>query len=133
LEGLLLGGHQSDRLAVKERQKMDAALDRAICSKEWKALWEKGIFPRGYSPEGQALVDSSLYHLANELQGIPRGALPMARYIAKPDTWFDEGTESHLLFEVGGEPPCGLFRGTRKGEIDEEVCNFEEFETVDEA
>jgi hypothetical protein len=41
-------------------------------------------------------------------------------------TWFDKGTEAKLLYETW--PSIGCFRGLRNGEIDEEVCSFDEFE-----
>lgn len=66
----------------------------------------------------------------------------MIRYVAKPDTWFDAGTECELLVDCRPQAPFGVFRGLRTsnsstslrttGEkyIDEETCNFNEFEVV---
>lgn len=59
-------------------------------------------------------------------------------FIAKPNTWFDEGTEAKLLQHI--QDPCdgdfkcpgfGLFKGFVEGELDEEICNYDEFEIVD--
>ena len=62
------------------------------------------------------------------------------RFIAKPETWYDENTEAVLLSTTGTgidghtrEPwLSGLFVGYVKGELDEEVCGFDEFYIVDE-
>ena len=72
----------------------------------------------------------------------------MSRYIAKPDTWFKEGTEAKFLGEMYRDDlgvVHGLFSGVRVcqnpgsegmwhqlGEEyeDEEICSFEEFEEV---
>ena len=54
----------------------------------------------------------------------------MKKYIAKPDTWFDEGTEvEHIaVFDQN----WGLFRGLKEGCLDEETCPLDEFEIVEE-
>ena len=50
-------------------------------------------------------------------------------FIAKPDTWYDEGTEATLIGEpwdvIGGK--AGVFCGIRNGSEDEEVCAYDEF------
>ena len=60
----------------------------------------------------------------------------MTRYFAKKDTWFDEGTEAVLIddYQKNHHPVwrAGLFKGFVDGELDEEVCNFEEFDIVEE-
>ena len=62
------------------------------------------------------------------------------RFIAKKDTWFDEGTEAVLLGEswVGFADPAltiradaGLFAGIRDGKPDEEVCGLDEFDIIE--
>ena len=54
----------------------------------------------------------------------------MKKYIAKPDTWFDKGTEvKHIA--VFDQEDWGLFQGYRNGSLDEETCLLEEFEVVD--
>jgi hypothetical protein len=53
-------------------------------------------------------------------------------YVAKLDTWFDKGTGATLVDDyrlVGLN--TGLFRGIRDGQIDEEVCQFDEFDEVE--
>lgn len=69
------------------------------------------------------------------------------KFVAKPNTWYDEGTEAELLADLGahqcydtddgvgenGKPimhDCrsGLFKGIKQGAEDEEVCAFCEFE-----
>jgi len=69
------------------------------------------------------------------------------KYIAKPDTWFDEGIEVILIddYRLDKQCPCnmGLFKGWRTCEnplsegkskkinekyLDEEVCSFDEFD-----
>jgi hypothetical protein len=63
------------------------------------------------------------------------------KYIAKPDTWFDGGSEAILIDDYGHELPFGLFEGWRTcdnplsenrklGEKyrDQEDCGFDEFE-----
>ena len=73
----------------------------------------------------------------------------MTRYIAKPDTWFDEGTEAILIAdyrEKGFEDfPISLFEGWRTCENDlseglpigtcyrdQEDCGFDEFIILEE-
>jgi hypothetical protein len=59
----------------------------------------------------------------------------MLVYIAKKDTWFDEGTIATLIddYRKSNVPvDCGLFVGkTWDKEVDEEVCGFDEFICVD--
>lgn len=43
-------------------------------------------------------------------------------------TWFDKGTIVELIDDYRPNFNCGLFLGFRKGELDEEVCCFSEFE-----
>ena len=56
------------------------------------------------------------------------------RYIAKKDTWFDEGTEVKLIFDYRkvkrhpDDDDWGLFSGIRDGRPDEEVCSLDEFD-----
>lgn len=60
------------------------------------------------------------------------------KFLAKPDTWYDEGTEVKILQEH-----CTVFDASRKiltlqvlcsglkdGEIDEELCVMDEFYIV---
>ena len=66
----------------------------------------------------------------------------MDKYIAKPGTWFKEGTEVELVSDCRPLLSMGIFRGTRVsagspelhpiGEeyMDEEDCNFAEFEVT---
>lgn len=50
-------------------------------------------------------------------------------YTAKKNTWFDAGTEVELIDDYRPSAKSGLFYGYRKGEKDEEICPFDEFET----
>lgn len=50
------------------------------------------------------------------------------KFIAKPNTWFDEGTEVELLFDI--HENYGLFCGLRNGHLDEESCMYDEFEVI---
>ena len=53
------------------------------------------------------------------------------RFIAKPDTWFDAGTQASLLcYVIDGR--TALFEGIRDGQPDEEVCGLDEFEVIDD-
>ena len=68
------------------------------------------------------------------------------KYVAKSDTWFIAGKEVELVNDFRSENVnMGIFRGWRICEIpeaenrllgekyyDEEVCNFDEFEVVNE-
>lgn len=47
-------------------------------------------------------------------------------YFAKPDTWFDAGTEAVVIAEISER--AALFAGMRNGAPDEEACLFDEFE-----
>lgn len=50
------------------------------------------------------------------------------RYIARPGTWFDEGTEVELIDDYREDGlDAGLFRGEHLGKLDEEICSFNEF------
>lgn len=67
----------------------------------------------------------------------------MTKYIAKPDTWFDAGTECELLADGRPQTNLGIFKGIRTSQgspelhpvgekyEDEEGCSFEEFEIID--
>ncbi len=60
------------------------------------------------------------------------------RYIAKPDTWFDEGTEARPVtgfwdcstLEDGKyvHTESAIFLGFRNGKLDEEGCSLLEFD-----
>ena len=67
------------------------------------------------------------------------------RYIAKPNTWYKEGTEAFLICEVTDD--SGLFKGIKKVEEDdnisfienygigyefedEELCGYDEFDII---
>lgn len=64
----------------------------------------------------------------------------MVRYIAKPDEWFDSGTEVKLIDDYRTSDAmiyhkslnAGLFEGLRNGVLDQEVCDFDEFEVLEE-
>lgn len=54
------------------------------------------------------------------------------RYIAKPNTWFDEGTVAYLVddyrkYRNSFLYDSGLFSGYHNGKEDEEICPFDEF------
>ncbi len=54
------------------------------------------------------------------------------KYIAKFETWFDEGTEAKLIEGPWeGNPPFALFEGIKDGGWNREVCMMTEFEIVD--
>lgn len=67
----------------------------------------------------------------------------MVKYIALPDTWFKAGTEVQLLVDCRPQMSMGIFLGKRISEgvpelhpvgeeyLDEEDCNFDEFEVID--
>ena len=47
--------------------------------------------------------------------------------------WFDEGTEAILLDDIHVDvAPQGIFEGYHDGELDEELCTFDEFDIYDE-
>lgn len=63
------------------------------------------------------------------------------KYIAKKNTWFDEGTEAVPISEfieayddinMTKRNDFALFRGTRNGNPDEETCPLDEFEIINE-
>lgn len=68
----------------------------------------------------------------------------MTKYIALPNTWFIEGTECVLVTDCRPQMNMGIFSGQRMSEgrpelhlagevyLDEEACNFDEFEVADE-
>lgn len=59
--------------------------------------------------------------------------------IAKPGTWFDAGTTAECLCAVispGQDPEgvgCSLFRGLRRGVVDDETCRNDEFLALKES
>ena len=56
----------------------------------------------------------------------------MKRYFAKPDVWYDAGTEAFLIPGTENNPPnAALFCGTKDGKLDEEYCRFDEFDVVE--
>ncbi len=56
------------------------------------------------------------------------------KFIARPNTWFDEGTIAILngddVFDMNYT--SGLFDGIKDGEEDGEICSFFEFDWLDE-
>lgn len=47
--------------------------------------------------------------------------------------WFDKGTEALLIDDYRPDViPSGLFKGVRNGKFDEEVCGFDEFDSIHE-
>lgn len=55
------------------------------------------------------------------------------KFIARPETWFDEGTIAELTNDIiDMKYTSGLFNGIKDGEEDGEVCSFFEFDWVDE-
>lgn len=62
----------------------------------------------------------------------------MKIYIAKPNTWFNEGTEAQLMeyLHIDGDGvKYGLFEGfkDREGKTmkEAEVCSYEDFDIID--
>lgn len=53
-------------------------------------------------------------------------------FIAKPDTWFDDGTQVTLIDDYRPQLNVGLFEGYKDGKIDQECCNFDEFDIIEE-
>ncbi len=52
-----------------------------------------------------------------------------SKIFAKPDTWFDEGTEVYFESEVMWDfAESVIASGLRDGILDEELCPIEEFE-----
>jgi hypothetical protein len=57
------------------------------------------------------------------------------KYIAKPDTWYDEGTEAvpvTSIWNVNENDQAAVFLGTKDGNPDEEMCCLDEFEIIEE-
>jgi hypothetical protein len=53
------------------------------------------------------------------------------KYIALLNTWFDVGTIAELIDDYRADGlDSGLFSGWRNGRADEEICGFDEFETL---
>lgn len=64
----------------------------------------------------------------------------MVKYIAKPNTWFDEGTEAIPVtdfFEAYADKELtirndfAIFLGTKDGHPDEEECPISEFDIIE--
>jgi len=61
----------------------------------------------------------------------------MKKYLVKngssqeDEAWFNPGTIARLIDDYRGKMDAGLFIGYRNGLIDEEVCNFDEFEEIE--
>ena len=57
----------------------------------------------------------------------------MMRYFSKPDEWYDVSYEVELIDDYRPDGlGAGLFRGLKNGQVDEEVCSFDEFVAIDE-
>lgn len=64
----------------------------------------------------------------------------MKRYRAKPNTWFDEGTEVEILDVLSSiwDDLDGVYImtvcavGLKNGKLDEEICMMDEFEEINE-
>lgn len=58
----------------------------------------------------------------------------MYKYIAKPHTWFKEGTEVKFITYITTDAEnnrYGLFEGKNKdGKLVREVCSYDEFDIV---
>lgn len=56
------------------------------------------------------------------------------KFIARPDTWYDEGSEAFLEQDGGAEHnyTSAYFRGIREGFEDGEFCCMFEFDWIDE-
>jgi hypothetical protein len=55
------------------------------------------------------------------------------KFIARPDTWYDEGTEAFLDQDiVGHDETSAFFRGIYEGIGDGEYCCMFEFDWIDE-
>jgi len=57
------------------------------------------------------------------------------KFIARPNTWFDAGTEVEILLgnrKVDHNETGFVFRGTKDGFIDEEYCSIFEFDWLNE-
>ena len=61
------------------------------------------------------------------------------KFIARPNTWFDKGTEAELLNyhgwcwnDLGEKVEWGLFRGKFINKVNEQVCHFDEFDITEE-
>jgi len=50
------------------------------------------------------------------------------KYITKPNTFFDPGTEAYLVEQVSPRSAFAHFRGIHRGEMKIELCRFDEFE-----
>jgi hypothetical protein len=57
------------------------------------------------------------------------------KYIAKPHTWFDAGTEVTLIEDMRlarlHPVNSGIFEGYRNRKFCQEICSFEEFEVIE--
>ena len=51
-------------------------------------------------------------------------------YVVKKDTWFDAGTRAKLIADCRPQINSGVFEGIKDGKLDEELCEFEEFEEM---
>lgn len=54
------------------------------------------------------------------------------KFIARHNTWYDEGTEAILETTPSHDYPSGYFRGLVNGELDGEECGLDEFDWIDE-
>lgn len=54
------------------------------------------------------------------------------KFVARPDTWYDEGTIAQLESTPSHKYPSGAFVGYVDGELDGEECGLDEFDWIDE-
>ena len=61
--------------------------------------------------------------------------MKVIKYIAKPHTLFDEGTEAELIedyrYDEKNPLHAGLFVGYVKGKLDEETVGFDSFDIIE--
>lgn len=61
--------------------------------------------------------------------------MELKRFFAKPDTWFDAGTEATLeawAYTDANGDRCGIFHGIKDGQPDGEMCMYSEFDILEE-
>lgn len=106
--------HLPNITTKKQKQMVFRSYDRA---KEHAESWAKDIGSSVSTRPGSGGVTIFIAEMEDAV-----------KYIAKPDEWFDAGTEAELIDDYRPRMNSGLFRGIYEGKSDEEVCSFEEFE-----
>lgn len=122
---------------MKIGQNLDINRDimkNAFTIEDLKKAYEAGGFVTMWSDMGyETHWDSFESWFEEKYIGLPTIDWKNIKFIARPDTWYDEGTEAFLDGETlpTHDYTSALFRGTHEGHDNGEYCCMFEFDWID--